>query len=35
MVAMVVHDEPDISDTKAQMRHEESRKTAGCIICMP
>ena len=35
MVAMVVHDEPDINDTKAHIRHEESRKTAGCIICMP
>ena len=35
MVAMVVHDEPDINDTKAHIRHEERRKTAGCIIWMP
>ena len=35
MVAMVVHDDPVISDTTAQMAHEATRKNDGWRICNP
>ena len=35
MVAIVVHDEPDSSDTSAQMTHDDTRKNYGDITCTP
>ena len=35
IVAMVVHDEPVITLTKAQIRHDDARNTSGCITCKP
>ena len=35
MVAMVVHDDPVISDTTAQIAHEATRKNDGWRICSP
>ena len=35
MVAMVVHDEPGITLTSAQLRHDDARNTSGCITCKP
>ena len=35
MVAMVVHDEPVMTLTKAQMAQVEARKMSGCMICTP
>ena len=35
MVAMVVHELPVISDTTAQITHEETRKNDGWRICNP
>ena len=35
MVAMVVHDDPVITLTRAQMRQLEARNTLGCMMCRP
>ena len=35
MVAIVVHDEPDNSEIKAQMMHDDTRKNWGDMICTP
>ena len=35
MVAMVVHELPDISDTNAQMTHVLTKKKRGDMICTP
>ena len=35
MVAIVVHELPESTDTSAQMMHEVKRKNWGEIICTP
>ena len=35
MVAMVVHDEPVIRLTRAQIRQVDARKTDGWMMCIP
>ena len=35
MVAIVVHELPESSDTSAQMMHADTRKNCGDIICTP
>ena len=35
IVAIVVHELPVITETKAQIIHVEARKKLGCITCIP
>lgn len=35
IVAIVVHEVPVISETKAEMKHAQGRNSDGVIICTP
>ena len=35
MVAIVVHELPESSDTRAQMMHDDTKKNCGDMICTP